>query len=193
MGSTCSRTPPKPVSVDTSSTHGIVKYDTSDRYEGQLRYGKPEGFGVWHWKDGSKSTGFFAGGLFHGYHTYEDGYMISRGYWIVGGRHGKFIRTRKNAKITYEEYWVDDHLQSTKKITYVPPEELQTVRKKKDMKKKVPFVGKFKQCNICCVAPTDCTNDLCGHIIACHDCYSACSSCPICRSPIGKIIRLYVA
>lgn len=49
------------------------------------------------------------------------------------------------------------------------------------------------ECNICCMHNIDAVNDPCGHMFACYKCSLKLHTCAICRNPITKIIKIFVA
>lgn len=48
-------------------------------------------------------------------------------------------------------------------------------------------------CVICMANPQEMAIDPCGHLSMCHACCSAVKTCPVCRGPIDKALRIYVA
>uniref|UniRef100_A0A8C3SF29 RING-type domain-containing protein n=1 Tax=Chelydra serpentina TaxID=8475 RepID=A0A8C3SF29_CHESE len=50
-------------------------------------------------------------------------------------------------------------------------------------------------CIICLTQPRECVLLCCGHVCCCFGCYEALPShtCPICRSPIDRVVPLYQA
>lgn len=50
-----------------------------------------------------------------------------------------------------------------------------------------------KACKICFVNPIDSVLLNCGHLCCCMECGGALDQCPICRSPIAKIVRTFLS
>ena len=51
------------------------------------------------------------------------------------------------------------------------------------------------ECTICMNAPRDALCVPCGHLCACYDCLIALTTklCPVCRSPLNQVVRIYSA
>ena len=175
---------------------GVFYYTNGDKYIGECKFGKLDGFGEYHYKSGSIYTGFFSFGKIHGIGTYEDSTNIYKGSWRNDKKHGMFFRTQKIRNETYLQKWNKGKLISFTKTQYIQPEALRTAREnplKQPKKYQITYKGNEKKCIGCYDKPTNSTNDVCGHVAMCHDCLSKCDRCPICRAPIGNIIRLYIS
>jgi len=48
-------------------------------------------------------------------------------------------------------------------------------------------------CVVCMANPQEMAIDPCGHMSMCHRCAAAVQACPVCRGPIGKALRVYMA
>lgn len=48
-------------------------------------------------------------------------------------------------------------------------------------------------CVVCMAKPQEVAVDPCGHISMCSGCASAVQACPMCRGPIGKMLRVYIS
>eukprot|EP00812_Abedinium_dasypus_P007283 NODE_1926_length_1033_cov_236.745399.p1 GENE.NODE_1926_length_1033_cov_236.745399~~NODE_1926_length_1033_cov_236.745399.p1 ORF type:complete len:231 (+),score=35.03 NODE_1926_length_1033_cov_236.745399:3-695(+) len=48
-------------------------------------------------------------------------------------------------------------------------------------------------CVVCMACPQEIAIDPCGHLSMCHNCASAVKDCPVCRGPIVKLLRVYIA
>jgi hypothetical protein len=177
--------------------HGIgrFEYANGDRYSGACKYGQPDGFGLYIYKLGSKLTGFFSYGKIHGVGTYEDERNIYKGNWRSDKKHGMFYRTNKIDKRTYLQKWMRGKLISGNVIQYIQPAALMTTKinpLKKSKKYQVSYKGDNKQCIGCYDNCTNATNSECGHVVMCINCLNKCDECPICRAPIGKVIKLFI-
>ena len=91
---------------------GVVtarNYDNGDMYEGSLRDGKFEGYGIYRWADGSTYQGLFHKGLQEkeGVATYVENSNTYKGQWHLGKRHGKGVLSMSNGD-TYEGDWEND-------------------------------------------------------------------------------------
>lgn len=175
---------------------GIFTFSNGDIYKGDCKYGKLDGFGIYRYNSGGTYTGFFSYGKSHGIGTYEDKKNIYKGTWRCDKKHGTFYRTRKKDYTTYIETWIKNKLYKTKEIQYIVPENLQTTKKNpfnKKNKKRILYKGNNRQCIGCENNSINSTNDKCGHVSMCYECLHKCKKCPICRCPIGKIIKLYIS
>lgn len=47
-------------------------------------------------------------------------------------------------------------------------------------------------CVVCMAKPEEVAVDPCGHLSMCRDCATQVKMCPVCRGPIGKLLRVYV-
>lgn len=52
--------------------------------------------------------------------------------------------------------------------------------------------GNSPTCIGCAENSTNATNIGCGHVVMCYRCLDKCDRCPICRSPIDGILKLYI-
>lgn len=48
-------------------------------------------------------------------------------------------------------------------------------------------------CIVCMASPQEVALDPCGHMSMCHTCANEVKECPLCRGPIQKILRVYLA
>mmetsp|Transcript_1519 Transcript_1519/g.5175 ORF Transcript_1519/g.5175 Transcript_1519/m.5175 type:complete len:152 (-) Transcript_1519:247-702(-) len=48
-------------------------------------------------------------------------------------------------------------------------------------------------CVVCMACPQEVAIDPCGHLSMCHRCATAVEACPVCRGPIEKALRVYIA
>lgn len=48
-------------------------------------------------------------------------------------------------------------------------------------------------CVVCMANPQEVAIDPCGHLSMCHRCATAVQACPVCRGPIEKALRVYIA
>lgn len=83
------------ISLNSNILYGkIINYPNGDFYDGEVKDGKPDGEGVYIWKDTSSHKGYFKNGLPNGYgvHMYKDG-VLHEGYFIndVPNGYGKRI------------------------------------------------------------------------------------------------------
>jgi len=176
--------------------YGIFLYANGDKYIGKCKYGKQDGYGKYLYKSGASYVGFFSYGKIHGIGTFEDKKNIYKGSWRNNIKHGMFYRTRKQDLTTYLQKWTRGKLIGSKRTQYINPELLTTTKKNPryiQKKHRIQYKGKGLTCITCCDKFVNATNDLCGHVTICAECWSKCDCCPICRSPIGKIITLYIS
>lgn len=188
---------------------GIFYFSNGDTYRGKCQFSRLDGFGVYTYKNGSIYTGFFSYGKFHGVGTYEDNEYIYKGQWRNDKKHGMFFKTAKLSFETYTQRWNKGKLILTEKTQYIPPKMLQTSEKNNTRKnntrksnthirdgntdiKTKKFRGIEKKCIGCCEDSTNSTNANCGHVVMCYNCLKKCDTCPICRSPITNIIKLFI-
>lgn len=177
--------------------NGIFSYQNGDRYIGQCKFGKLDGYGKYIYRTGAVYIGFFSYSRLHGIGTFEDKKNIYKGPWRCDKKHGMFYRTRKIDYTTFIQVWKKGKLISEKKTQYIRPELLLTIKKNplnnKGNKKQIRYKGKNAECVGCCDNATNATNDRCGHVVMCDKCLSKCEVCPICRCPIGNIIKLFIS
>lgn len=176
--------------------HGIGKfiYINGDRFYGSCKYGKFDGFGEYYYHKTGKYTGYFSNGTLNGIGTYEDNKYIMKGSWRCDRKHGEFIKTNKILNTTYKQTWIYDKKIKNYQIQYIQPAALLTTKNNNRIKKaQISYKGKEKKCIACMENFTNATNDLCGHVVMCHNCLIKCESCPICRCKINKIIKLYIS
>jgi hypothetical protein len=182
---------------DEPHGRGRFYYNNGAIYIGECYFGKPDGYGIYIYQENTAYQGFFSYGKFHGIGTFEDAANIYKGSWRADKKHGMFFRTNKEAQCTYVQKWVDDILISSKDSQYIAAEELKTTKQnpymRRDKKSKIAYKGAERQCIICNENPANCTNAKCGHVILCYNCFSRCDNCPICRSPVSQLIKLYVS
>ncbi len=50
-----------------------------------------------------------------------------------------------------------------------------------------------KLCKICFVSAIDCVLLNCGHLCCCLECSKALRACPMCRSPIERVVKTFVS
>ncbi len=172
--------------------NGVFKYSNNDQYIGECKHGRMDGYGKYIYSNGSTYTGFFSYGKINGIGTYEDENNIYKGTWRNGRKHGKFYKTKKNNQHTYVQNWRKGNLISSHHTQYVPSVNLQTTKNKLKTTRK-EFKGVFKHCNVCYTNYINAVNDRCGHVVMCDQCYDKCEQCPICRCPIGNVIKLYIS
>lgn len=60
-------------------------------------------------------------------------------------------------------------------------------------KKRHGMTVRRPDCVICLAAGRDTAIDPCGHISMCAPCATAVKECPVCRGPIGKLLKVYIA
>ena len=175
--------------------HGECKlyYKNGDYYVGSFRYGRFDGYGEYK-HENNIYTGFYSYGRLNGLATAKTANSICKGQWRSGKKHGSFINTNTETRITTKELWEKDLLLSVKLIDYTPPELLQTskINPKLEAKSKKFFKGVDKKCIICCNFSANSTNTSCGHVAMCFNCLIKCNNCPICRTPITNCIKLYI-
>ena len=183
-------------SEDDRNGEHTINYTNGDQYIGNCRFGEPDGFGEYHYHNGGTYSGFFSCGKRHGIGTFEDRKNVYKGTWRGDNKHGRFIRTSKLSSKTYRESWRKNRLIEFTEISYIVPTSLVTSKtnpKHKPKKHYISYKGYDRKCFACLVAPTNSTNDLCGHVAMCYECMSRCDRCSICRAPIGKIIKLFIS
>lgn len=179
--------------------NGTFYYSNGDEYTGEIKCGKPDGFGQLKTKTENSyiiHTGYFNMGKMNGIGTLDCDTAIRKGNWRNGMKHGDFIKTNKNNQTTYKEFWLKNKLIKSVVIQYRPPETLQTTKRNPKFIKKtnnIYYKGKDKKCAACCEKFTNATNTKCGHIVMCYECLLKCDKCPICRCNIEKIIKLFIA
>ena len=169
---------------------GTFIFNNGDKYTGECQYDRLDGFGIYLFRDNSTYTGYFSFGAFHGLGTFEDENSIIKGTWRNDLFHGKFYRTNKKKFISHEERWNDNIIQTYKKIQYMSPTLLQTTKVYK--KVRFSFKSNGKKCMACYEQLASATSINCGHVCMCWDCLGKCTTCPICRCPMEKIIKLYL-
>jgi hypothetical protein len=171
---------------DQPHGHGTYVYNNGDTYIGDSQYGRLDGFGkyIYH---AARYTGFFSFNKFHGEGTFEDIYNIYKGPWRNDQRHGIFYKTDKILKKSYKQFWQSDTLIANDEILFVDPQSLATKRHntRKLFVSNNPCVG-------CCTSRALCAIVSCGHVVMCEFCLSQCKTCPICRIPIDRIIKLFI-
>ncbi len=174
--------------------YGQFHYANGDIYLGQCKFGSLDGYGVYTYSK-SHYTGFYSNNKRHGIGTYEDEVNIFKGSWRNGHKHGDFYQTKKSTYSTWVQKWHKGRLITNKSIQYIRPELLYTnlENPKTQKPKQKIYRGVEKKCIGCCEKPTNAVNDACGHVVMCFDCWSRCDACPICRSPIKNIIKLYIS
>lgn len=175
---------------------GKLLFSNGDQYIGSFMLGKFDGFGTYKYTSiNSQFTGFFSFDEFHGIGTYEDPLIICKGTWRNGFKHGYFYKTDKFTNKTIKQLYFSDMIIAWRKVEYIHPDRLQTVKKNpmlsvKKINKK--FKGHVKKCIGCYVNSALCAVINCGHVVMCHDCLTKCVKCPMCRGPINEILQLYV-
>lgn len=175
---------------------GMFNYVNGDRFVGECKYGKHDGFGKYYYKSGAVYTGFFSFGKLHGVGTFEDETNIYKGSWRGDRKHGMFYRTKKHAFETELQKWRKGKLVQTESVQYIQPAALQTIKENPlrfAKKYQITYKGNEKKCIGCCAKCANSTNDGCGHVVMCDECLGKCDRCPICRAPIGKLIRLFIS
>jgi hypothetical protein len=181
---------------DDAHGKGIFYYANGDKFVGECKFGKLDGFGTYYYKSGAKYVGFFSFGKIHGVGTFEDDINIYKGTWRNDRKHGLFYRTIKSTETTFMQKWNKGRLVSSTVCQYIQPIALQTTKvnpSKSPKKFQITYKGNEKKCMACCEKPCNCTNEACGHVIMCYDCLNKCQRCPICRVTINKIIRLFIS
>jgi hypothetical protein len=174
---------------------GHFQYANGDKYRGSCRHDKLDGFGIYTYRSGSNYTGFFSYGKLHGVGTYEDANNIYKGTWRSDKKHGVFHRTNKERHVTYLQKWIKGRLKTKTIIQYIQPLALITTKTNPNKMPKtyqISYKGNNKQCIGCENNSTNCANDGCGHVVMCVECLSKCDTCPICRCPIGNIVKLFI-
>lgn len=173
--------------------HGKGRYyfHNGDKYTGRSSMGKITGYGIFDKKSVDQMfQGYFLDGQLNGLGTYETKDIICKGQWFMGKKNGKFYHTDKLQYKTSVQYWRDNLLIKNHNIQYKSPNELKTIEK--IHKDKKPLTTNIKKSCIGCLSQRpNATNDNCGHVIMCSECLFRCDSCPVCRAPIGKLIKLY--
>jgi hypothetical protein len=86
----------------------VVTYDNGAKYTGELKDGKPDGYGVFIWKDGGKYAGDWRAAIRYGHGTYVwasgDRY---EGGWSADKRNGSGVMTYTNG-VVQSGMWRDD-------------------------------------------------------------------------------------
>jgi hypothetical protein len=170
--------------------NGKIIYKNGDTYEGNFLYGKFDGFGKYTYANGSYYMGYFSYDMYNGIGTYEDENIILQGEWRNDIRHGSFIITNKKTFNSMRQIWVNNKCTISSICQYVPPLYLQT--------KFIDIINlnnqhiHEKKCITCLDNIADSTNNLCGHICMCYECLTKVAECPICRCPIGFVLKLFV-
>ena len=175
---------------------GLFIYANGHTYEGHCLLGKPDGFGVYTYDETTAYEGYFSSGKFHGIGTFENAEQITKGTWRNDRRHGFFIKTTKATYITVKQLWIKGVLVSETETEYVQPRALFTTKNNPAKKEKiyqVNYRGQEKKCIGCTITSANATNIACGHVCMCYDCLSKCDKCPICRTNMTRIIRLFVS
>lgn len=172
---------------------GVFKYKNGDIYNGECNMGKLEGFGEYKLLNGDKISGYFSNGYINGVGTIETTKIISKGPWINNKKHGVFIKTDKISNKTFAEKYENDILKGYPIETqYVHPEALITTKyNNTKIKKYLKDYDPNNNCISCYNNKANSTNTKCGHVVMCHNCLSKCKECPICKSPIEKLLKLY--
>ncbi len=201
--------------------HGLGRYEyaNGDIYIGNSYYGKIDGFGKYIFKNKNVYIGFFSYGKIHGIGTYYDyiNKTVSKGQWRNDKKHGEFIVSDMlnkslmsfDKQILFDKQtplnpreltskiclYIANELKTSEECEYISCNYLQTTKEGKTQSKfkKKQYMGKTKKCVCCEVDNCDSTNDKCGHVALCYNCLIKCDKCPICRVPIGKVIKLYVS
>ncbi len=184
------------IDVNTINDHVILEYSNGDRYTGDCKFGKPDGFGEYYYKNKGTVTGFFALGKVHGIASYESKRHINKGTYREGIKYGIFYSTNKLKQETHKQKWYNDHLISNEITQYLSPDLLMTSRNNPRHQKKtkqINFKGVSKECIICRDRYCNATYTECGHVAMCYECLTQCDRCPICRKEGGRIIKLYLS
>jgi hypothetical protein len=176
--------------------HGLGKYEyiNGDQYIGNSCYGKLDGFGKYIYKNKNIFIGFFSYGKIHGIGTYYDNKnkLVLKGQWRNDRKHGEFILTHFNKKESQMCLYISDEIKLSESCEYVPVNKLQTFKENPNHSiKKKEYTGKQKKCICCEINFCNAVNDACGHVSVCHSCLIKCDKCPICRTRINNIIKLY--
>jgi hypothetical protein len=177
--------------------NGMFEYSNGDVYTGECAIGKLDGFGTYVYKTGEKYTGFYSFSKMNGIGTFEDATNIYKGHFRFDMRHGRFYKTNKILHKTKAQLWCRGKLISSKDCQYIPPSSLQTYKANPlntPKKYQVSYRGDAnKKCIACYDRCANSTNVNCGHVSMCYDCLCKCDKCPICRSPMTNILKLYVS
>lgn len=176
--------------------HGTFQYANGDKYIGNCHIGKPDGYGIYYFSNNSKYTGFFSNGKINGIGTFNDNINVYKGTWRNDKKHGSFYKTIIAKHQTWKQLWMKDKLIATEPTQYLQPSALNTTKVNPIKSPKVyqtSFKGVEKVCMACMERPTNAANTRCGHVVMCYDCLSKCTRCPICRSPIHHILKLFVS
>ena len=184
------------ISYNQPHGKGTFTYNNGDRYVGQCKYGKADGFGTYYFKDYGTYIGFFSFGKIDGVGTYSDNTNVYKGTWRRDKKHGAFYKTHKPTNETFKQLWLNGKLVSSDQTQYIQPDALQTVKINpitKPKKYQVGYRAQEKKCIACLDNRAFATNVACGHIAMCYECLVKCDKCPICRTNINQIIKLYVS
>lgn len=178
--------------------YGTFLYANLDKYTGHCRLGQADGFGKYTWHENSnvQYTGYFSSGRFHGIGTLETRTHITKGQWRFDRKHGYFLTTDIVRQTTTREMWIKNKLQLQESIQYIPIEALQTtklnpIKQQKKLQKR--YTPSNSKCIGCELKLKNATSVDCGHVCMCDECLLKCTTCPICRKPISKIIKLFVS
>lgn len=172
--------------------HGYGKsiFPNGNVYVGNHHMDKPDGYGMM-LMNVSFYLGHWSAGLPHGLGSWGDEGEIYKGHWRFGMKHGKFLHTLGFK--TSLEWWNKNSLIESREITFIPAHQL-IVKQKIPKRRSIFKPGQHKNlCFICVNNPVNCTNSTCGHCFACNECFSQCDKCPVCRAPIGQIIKLFLS
>lgn len=185
-------------SIHYNEAHGkgTFYYSTGDKYIGNCKLGKRDGFGIYYFGTTARYTGYFSYGKFNGIGTYENADIITKGTWRNDRQHGVFYMTEKKTHLTYQQLFFRGSLRDVRLTQYIQPAALATTIDnpiKKPKVYQVSYKAQEKKCIGCAEKNMNATNNNCGHVTMCYDCLCKCDRCPICRTPIDRIIKLYVS
>lgn len=185
--------------IEQNEPHGYGKfvYANGHTYEGHCVFGKADGYGIYNFSNVIRYTGYFSNGKLHGIGTFESDKVITKGTWRNDRRNGYAIKTNKITCKSFRQFWLRGVLKKEEPIQYVQPEALQTT-KNNPIKRPKLYQTSFKGVEKLCIGCNDRSMNAaavnCGHVCMCYECLSKCSDkCPICRAPVGQIIKLFVS
>lgn len=184
------------ISYNLPHGKGTFHYANGDRYVGQCKYGKADGFGMYYFNKHGTYVGFFSYGKIDGVGTYSDSINVYKGTWRRDKKHGSFYKTEKLTNTTYKQLWLNGKLITSEKTQYIQPDALQTIKINPitgPKKYQVAYRAQEKKCIACLEKHAYATNVECGHVAMCYECLEKCDKCPICRTDMGRIIKLYVS
>ena len=100
---------------------------------------------------------------------------------------------------TYSGQWMDDLPNGQGKMVYAKTGNTYTggwLNGKRHGKGTMYFEmadEDLETCRICYEAPIDALFYRCGHVVACEECAKQVEVCPICRTPVGAVVKIWKA